>query len=158
MAKNGTPAPAETPEERLSALDVRNSIEDILVRIGTEEIPETVMPAGNKNTSPIAAKYAVAKTIKGWADRNFKDVEAEARTQGILGDEDMYREGLTTVVWQSPAFDITVKRAKGSTTLDKDRLQEELLKRMSQASLLEVMEEASKPRKGATTIDVAFKS
>jgi len=151
------PEPQE--EVRVTAIEARNAMEDIFKRIGTDEFPETILPAGNKNTAAEAREFATAQALKKMADSRFKEAEEKARALGILGSEDEYVEGQTRIVYSTPSFDITAKRNKGSKQLDKDLLQAALAEHgISAAKLLEIMTSASKPRKGATQIEVALKT
>lgn len=140
-----------------SIQEVSQRITDTFQKIGTERMPTTVIPAGNKNTSRIAGLYFVADQLRSLANTRFKECEVEAREAGILGDPKEYVEGKAVTTWSSTDFTIVAKQSKPRNLLDKDRLLAELIKHVGEKKAHDILKAAMKKGKGATTIFTAMK-
>jgi hypothetical protein len=153
-----TPGPAPAPEQPHPDIrEVVKRVTDLFHRIGTEKMPTTVIPAGNKNTSRAASLYFISGMLVQLANARFKACTAEAHEAGILGSDDDYIEGRTVNTWTCPDFSITAKKSAPRNLLDKDLLLENLTEMVGSKKAADVIKRSMKKGKGAVTITTAMK-
>lgn len=114
-------------------------------------------PESSSNTFGAAYELFVASELRSAANKRYDAAKAAANEAGVI-DEDKTIEGSEVATHVNKYFDVTMKRAASSTTLDKTMLKNELAKAGVKASVIEeVIKRSSKPRKGAVTIGFTLK-
>ncbi len=114
-------------------------------------------PESKSNTFGLAYELFVASEIRSAANKRYDQAKAAAADAGIL-DESKCVEGSEISTHVNEYFDVTMKKAASSTTLDKAQLKNELSKAGMKADVIaKVISAASKPRKGAVTVGFALK-
>jgi hypothetical protein len=123
-------------------------------------------PESTSNTFGIAYELFVADALRSAANKRYEEAKIEAAKAGVLGDKvEVVKkevkftlpEGSNLTLYSSEHFDITAKVANGSTMLDATALGNELVKKLGPVEALKIIEAASKPRKGATTVSTSMK-
>lgn len=143
-------------------VDVRaviKAIEDQFKKIGTEKLPSTVLPSGNRNNSPEAHEFYVADALRKLADARYKAAKEAADASGVFGHEKDYIVGDAIITWTTPgaAFMISVRKGKDTEMVDKTLMTDALVKHCGDEKGRKVLAEGMKPRKGPTTIITAMK-
>lgn len=148
--------PASEPGESLSVKDTLDRIEALFNAIGTDQNPDTILPAGNKNNHKEAAEFALAERLKKLAENRFKKAAEAAKEAGVLGDEDNYRNGETVMVWQCPDFSVSVKSGNPSKQIGKEEVKAAADKFLGRKSA-DFMKECFKDRAPTRQIIVSMK-
>lgn len=110
------------------------------------------------NTYPVAHELFVSSALRSMANKRYDMAKEAAKSAGVI-DEDEVSEGNEITTWSSPYFDVTLKQASASTTLDRTMLKNVLMRElnMKEDAAQAIIDKASKPRKGAVTIGFALK-
>lgn len=144
------------PDEGVTIRTVMATVEEGFNAFGTEALPGTVVPCGQRNNTAEAAEYVLAnKLVKLATDRLKKATEA-AEKAGVFGDSSMYVEGDSVMVFSDPNFTISVKMGKPSKLINREAVEEaaaELLGKKAEEFLLRCY----KPRKATSQIIVSMK-
>jgi hypothetical protein len=109
------------------------------------------------NRFGIAYELFCASELRSAANKRYDMAKAVAKDAGIV-DEEKCVEGSEITTYNNKYFDVTMKQASASTTLDRTLLKNNLMK-LGQSETLaqEIINASSKPRKGAVTIGFALK-
>lgn len=114
-------------------------------------------PEHNDNRFRDAYELFVASELRSAANKRYEAAKARAADTGVI-DEEKTVEGSEISTYVSKYFDVTMKKASSSTTLDKTMLANEMAKRgMKDEDVKSIIAAASKPRKGAVTIGFTLK-
>lgn len=144
-------------EEDHNIRAVKERIDALFSAIGTEAMPETVFPSGNRNNSTEAAEYAIADVLLKLAKNRHKSATEKGQAAGIFGDEKDYVANETVIVWQSPSFSINVKKGQPSKMIGKEETEAAILKAVGPKRCAEIMQECMKERAATKQIIVSMK-
>lgn len=140
----------------MEIIRLKAAIQKTLASIGKKN--GSALPESKSNTFPIAYELFVASELRSASNKRYDVAKAAAAKAGII-DEDKTIEGSEISTYDSEYFDVTMKKASASSTLDKvllgNKLQVEF--GMSQGDVDKLIEMSSKPRKGAVTIGFSLK-
>jgi hypothetical protein len=150
------PEHADADAEHPSVRDIKDRVEGLFKSIGTDALPETVFPHGNKNNGIEAAEFVVAEQLKKLAEARYDSAKAEAKAKGCFGDETNYIPGETIEVYRTGSFTFSVQRNKDSNMIDR-KLVEELLREVAPTKWQELLKRCEKPKDGATRFIVALR-
>lgn len=143
-------------EEGISIREVRQRIAEAFAALGTNQLPGTIIPAGQRNNAQEAAEFVVADVLaKLAADRQKKASEA-ADKAGVFGDPAEYVIGDTVMVYSDPNFSINVKMGKPSKMLDRKAVEAAAAKYLGKKSE-EFLAECQKDRAATKQIIVSMK-
>lgn len=132
------------------------SIQKSLAAIGVKN--GSAPPESGSNTFGIAYEFFVADQLRSACTKRYDAAKAAALSAGVLGDEKDYREGDTVTAFDNEHLSISVKKASGSYTLDKTQLRNELSKAgLTEMKINGIMDNASKPKKGAVSFITSIK-
>lgn len=111
------------------------------------------------NNFPIAYELFVANELRSAANKRYDVAKKQADEAGVI-DEAETVEGAEIATFRSKYFDVTMKRASASTTLDKTMLKNVLMRelKLNEDRAQAIIDSASKPRKGAVTIGFTLKA
>lgn len=140
----------------MDSINLKAAIQKALSAIGNKG--PTAPNGDQSNTYPIAHELFVASELRSAVNKRYDVAKARAAEAGVI-DEDKTVEGAEIVAASYELFDVTMKRNAASTTLDRTQLKNVLMKRMNctEALAQAIIDEASKPRKGAVTIGFTLK-
>jgi len=114
-------------------------------------------PESTSNAFGAAYELFVASELRSAANKRYDVAKQQATDVGVI-DEEKLMEGAEIATHQNEYFDVTMKQASSSQTLDRTKLSVTLAKRgWKEHEIVELINEASKPRKGAVTIGFALK-
>jgi hypothetical protein len=114
-------------------------------------------PESSSNTFGAAYELFVASELRSAANKRYDAAKAEAAKVGVI-DEDKTIEGSEIATHVNKYFDVTMKKAASSLSLDKTLLRSALMKQgWTEAKVDALIERSSKPRKGAVTIGFTLK-
>jgi hypothetical protein len=115
-------------------------------------------PESTSNTFGAAYELFVASELRSIANKRYDVAKAQAVEAGVI-DEEKAIEGAEIATHNNELFDVTLKKASSSMTLDKTALKNNLSKLagMSDKEATRIIELSSKPRKGAVTIGFSLK-
>jgi hypothetical protein len=114
-------------------------------------------PEHSDNRFGLAYELFVASELRSAANKRYDAAKAKAADAGVI-DEEKTVEGNEVSTYVSKYFDVTMKKAASSLTLDKTMLKNELSKNgLSEPQIVTIISRASKPRKGAVTIGFTLK-
>jgi hypothetical protein len=109
------------------------------------------------NRFGIAYELFCASELRSAANKRYDMAKAVAKDAGIV-DEEKCVEGSEITTYNNKYFDVTMKQASASTTLDKTMMKNVLQREgYSEQDAQALIDNASKPRKGAVTIGFALK-
>lgn len=145
-------------DEEQSVSAIKSNIEEWVRNIGTSVLPETVMPRPkNRNNGDEASAYIEAEIILKAAEERFKEAKEAADKVGVFGDRAEYKEGETRMVYQTPAYVISVKVGKSSKAINKERVEETLSKYLAKDKVADALDECMKPRSAPVQFISALK-
>jgi hypothetical protein len=150
------PEHADSDNETPSVRDIKDRVEGMFKAIGTDALPETLFPAGNKNNGIEAREFVVAEQLKKLAESRYEDAKANAKAVGCFGDDSKYIPGETIEVYRTANFTFSVQRNKDSNMIDRKQV-EELLREIAPTKWPELMKRCEKPKAGATRFIVALR-
>lgn len=107
----------------VSIREVQARVEDAFFALGTNKLPGTIIPVGQKNNAPEAAEYVMADMLSKLASERLKKAQEAAEKAGVFGDPTDYVTGGTVMVFSDPNFSINVKRGKPSKMLKRDKVE-----------------------------------
>lgn len=140
----------------MKILEIKASIVKTFNNIGKKN--GSAPPESGSNTFPVAFEFFVADNLRSIANKRYDVAKAAALAVGVLGDPETYVEGTITNIYEADLFDIAAKKASGTTMLDKTQLANNLAKKGWKADeIQELVDDSSKPRKGATTYEMILK-
>lgn len=141
----------------MQTIDIKVAVQRSLSAIGKEG--DTAPPESTKNTFPQAYEFFIASQLRSAAIKRYDAAKEAAMKSGVLGTETDYIEGSTITTWKNGLFDIAAKKASSSSTLDRTMLANTLTRKGWKPDQIEALiEDSSKPRKGAVTYEVVLKS
>lgn len=140
----------------LKIIELKAAIQKSFNAIGKKN--GSAPPIASSNTFSEAYELLVASELRSIANKRYDAAKAAAASVGII-DENKTVEGSEITVHETEYFDISMKRAAASTTLDKTMLKNNLMTtfNMDASTADAVIAKASKPRKGAVTIGFSLK-
>lgn len=150
------PEHAEAEPDHPSVRDIKDRVEGLFRSIGTDSLPDTMFPTGNRNNGVQAAEFVVAEQLKKLAEKRYETAKAEAKGAGCFGDEDAYIPGETIEVYRTPNFTFSVQRNNDSNMIDRKQV-EDLLREVAPNKWQELMKRCEKPKAGATRFIVALR-
>jgi hypothetical protein len=110
------------------------------------------------NRFQLAYELFCASELRSAANKRYDRAKEAAKEAGVI-DEGKCVEGSEITTYNNKYFDVTLKQAAASTTLDKTMLKNALMKSgMSEPEAIGIICQASKPRKGAVTIGFSLKA
>ena len=115
-------------------------------------------PKSESNSFGVAYELFVASEIRSAANKRYDAAKDAATIAGVI-DEEKTVEGSEIATSSNEFFDVTMKRAASSLTLDKTLLKNYLMTKagMSEKDATKALVLSSKPRKGAVTIGFTLK-
>lgn len=139
----------------LDMLQRKAAVQKAFTNIGKKN--GSAPPESESNTFSAAYELFVSKELKSAAEKRYDMAKKVAQEQGII-DESKCVEGAEITTYQSEHFDVSLKQSMSSTTLDKTMLSNNLA-RMGWTSMnIEMLiDNSSKPRKGAVNINISLK-
>lgn len=109
------------------------------------------------NRFGIAYELLTSSELRSAANKRYDMAKARAADAGVI-DEEKCIEGSEVSTYVSKYFDVTMKQAASSTTLDKTQMKNVLMREgYKEEDAQALIDAASKPRKGAVTIGFALK-
>ena len=150
------PEHADPDAEQPSVRDIKDRVEGLFRSIGTDALPETLFPPGNRNNGPQAAEFVVAEQLKKLAEKRYEIAKAEADAAGCFGDKDKYVSGETIEVYRTGSFTFSVQKNQDSKMIDRKAV-EEVMRDYFPNKWKEIMERVEKPKAGATRFIVALR-
>jgi hypothetical protein len=151
------PEHADAPDGELSAKSAKDAVDAILNALGTDKFPETVIPVPrNKNNGEAATCFILWDHVAKAAEKKKKAAKETAEAQGVFGDPSAYVPGETTLVYQAPAFSISIKKGDDTSMVDRE-LTTAVLKELAPNKWPELLERCKKPRAGPTQPIVSLK-
>lgn len=150
------PEHAESDPEHPSVRDIKDRVEGLFKSIGTEALPDTVFPPGQKNNGVEAAEFVVAEQLKKLAEKRYDTAKANGIAVGCFGDKDKYVAGETVEVYRTPNYTFSVQKNNDSNMISREAV-EELLREMAPTKWQELLKRCEKPKAGATRFIVALR-
>jgi hypothetical protein len=112
-----------TPTPDVSIREVLARIEDVFTSLGSDKLPGTIIPAGQRNNAKEAAEYVLADKLKKLAEARHKKASEAAEKAGVFGDKADYVLGDTVMVFSDPNFSINVKMGNPSLMLKREKVE-----------------------------------
>lgn len=139
----------------MEMIDKKVAIQKQLSKIGKAN--GSAPPESNLNNFGVAYELFVSNELRSAAAKRYDAAKAAAFDAGIV-DESEIVEGAEIATWKSKYFDVTMKQAAGSSTLDRTLLWNNLMKLgFDEKNAQDLIARSSKPRKGAVTIGYTLK-
>ena len=139
----------------MKIIHLKAAIQKSLSNIGKKN--GSAPPESSSNSFGVAYELFVSNELRSAANKRYDVAKEAAKDAGII-DEERLIEGSEVSTHSNEYFDVTMKQSAASSTLDKTKLQSELMKfGLLEAEVLRIFAAASKPRKGAVTIGFALK-
>lgn len=114
-------------------------------------------PEHSDNRFGLAYELFCASELRSAANKRYDAAKERAKEAGVV-DESKCIEGSEITTYNNKYFDVTMKQASASTTLDKTMMKNVLQREgYSEEKAQFLIDNASKPRKGAVTIGFALK-
>lgn len=115
----------------------------------------TAPSAFTDNRSSIADELYVSYMLYSLADKRREAAKADAIAAGIVGEFDQLRVG-SHLTFNADGYAITVRRNQDSEMLDKTLLRAALVSRFGVEVAEDIIQSATKPRRGQTSIQVSL--
>jgi hypothetical protein len=147
---------AVTVPDEVNIREVRTRIEDVFKALGTDDLPGTLIPFGQRNNSREAAEYVISDLLEKLATTRKKAASEAAEKAGVFGDPTTYVEGDTVMVFSDPNFSINVKMGRPSKMLGREEVELAASKYLGKKAD-EFLEECQKPRAATKQIIVSMK-
>lgn len=140
----------------MDSINLKAAIQKSFSNIGKSN--GTKPKESQSNSYPIAHELFVASELRSAANKRYDMAKANAFASGIL-DEGKVVEGAEVCVYEGELFDVTMKQASSSSTLDRTQLRNTLMRdlNLDDKAVDTIIAKASKPRKGAVTIGFSLK-
>jgi hypothetical protein len=114
-------------------------------------------PESAKNTFGVAYELLVSKDLASMAEKRYEAAKKAAEDAGVI-DKSKVVVGEEVRVYESEYFDIALKKNNDSQMLDRTTLKNFLMKQgASDAEAEKIIAGGSKPRAGATNINISLK-
>lgn len=140
-------------EDNSNIREVMATIEEAFNSLGTEKLPGTVIPTGQKNNAKEAAEAVIAdRLVKLATDRHKKAMEA-AEKAGVFGEPSSYIIGDTVMVFSDPNFSINVKMGRPSEMVGRKEVEAAAAEYLGKKAS-EFLDRCKKPR--AATKQIIF--
>lgn len=138
------------------SIELKAAIQKSLSRIGKSN--GSAPPESSSNTFGPAYELFVASEIRSAANKRYEKAKEAAFAAGVI-DEEACVEGAEIATHNNEYFDVTMKKASASSTLDKTMLRNHLMKEfnLDDKTADQVIAKSSKPKKGAVTIGFTLK-
>jgi hypothetical protein len=140
----------------VSIREIRSRIEEAFNALGTESLPGTIIPAGQKNNAPEAAAFVIADMLSKLATDRLKKASEAAEKAGVFGSSDDYVIGDTVMVFSDPNFSINVKMGKPGEMLGREQVEAAALEYLGKKAS-EFLTACKKPRAPTKQIIVSIK-
>jgi hypothetical protein len=140
----------------VSIREVRARVEEAFFALGTEALPGTLIPVGQRNNAPQAAEFVIADMLAKLAASRLKSASEAAEKAGVFGDPSEYVIGDTVMVYSDPNFSINVKRGKPSKMLKRELVEQAAAKHLGKKAS-EFLDECQGERAATTQIIVSIK-
>jgi hypothetical protein len=147
---------AVTVPNEVNIREVRTRIEDVFAALGTEALPGTVIPFGQRNNSKEAADFVIADLLEKLASKRKKLAHELAEKAGVFGEPSEYVEGDTVMVFSDPNFSINVKMGTPGKMLGREEVEAAAVKYLGKKAP-EFLDECMKPRAATKQIIVSMK-
>jgi hypothetical protein len=147
---------AVTVPNEVNIREVRTRIEDVFAALGTEALPGTVIPFGQRNNAKEAADYVIAELLEKLATKRKKLAAELAEKAGVFGDPASYVEGDTVMVFSDPNFSINVKMGTPGTMIGREEVEAAANKYLGKKAS-EFLDECMKPRAATKQVIVSMK-
>jgi hypothetical protein len=131
-------------------------VEEAFFAMGTDKLPGTIIPVGQKNNAAEAAEFVIADRLAKLAATRLKNASEAAEKAGVFGDKSEYVEGETVMVFSDPNFTISMKMGRPSKTINREKVEEAAAEFLPKRSG-EFLERCFKDRAATKTIIVSMK-
>jgi len=140
----------------MKIIHLKAAIQKQLSNIGKKN--GSAPPDSTSNAFGAAYELFVASEIRSAANKRYDVAKVLATDVGVL-DDSKVMEGAEIAVHSNEYFDVTMKQASASSTIDKTKLKSTLMVELNldDKKAEAIIAKASKPRKGAVTIGFALK-
>jgi hypothetical protein len=135
-------------------IQCKAAIQKTLSKIGKTN--GTAPPPSRRNIFPALYEFFVADTLRSAINKRYDAAKASIIEQQQLALDD-FPESTQSIEASTEHLDLLVKKAAGSSTIDKTALRNELSKRFGTNVADEIIEKSSKPKRGAVTISAVMK-
>jgi len=133
-------------------LEIEKKVNRLFSNIGRTN--GTACDQTEDNREPLAYELFIADKLRKMAERRYEAAKADAMAAGLMGELDTFEPGAYTT-FVGAQLTVAVRRNNPSQSVDKHLIIKALEKRkVDPLEVLEIMEEGSKERKGATTVSV----
>jgi len=168
MAKRATrrPSPTQPEPESIAAeiiapteANIRTvlaRVEEAFTALGTEQLPGTIIPVGQRNNASEAGEFVLAERLSKLAAERLKKATEAAEKAGVFGDKTEYVNGETILVFSDPNFSINVKMGKPSRMINREQVEDAAHTFLGKKAS-EFLDQCFKPRAATKTIIVAMK-
>jgi hypothetical protein len=133
---------------------VNRKFSDIGRSNGTAPLMPAQFDDPRDNRGGVVHELFIANHLRKLADKRWEAAKNEALSCGVLGNYDKLGVG-SHVTYNGHNFVVSVKRNAASSTIDKKMLTDVLVDKFGEAVAQEVLKAATKPRAGATVIEVS---
>lgn len=147
---------AVTVPEEVNIREVRTHIEDVFTGIGTDSLPGTLIPFGQRNNSKEAADFVMADLLEKLATERLKAAKEAAEKAGVFGNPDDYVLGDTVMVFSDPNFSINIKMGRPSRMIGREEVEAAAVKHLGKKAD-EFLDECKKDRAATKQIIVSMK-
>jgi len=140
----------------MQIIHLKAAIQKALSNIGKKN--GSAPPESTNNAFGVAYELFVASELRSAANKRYDVAKEMAKEAGVINEEYLI-EGAEIATHQNEYFDVTMKQASSSSTVDKTKLKSQLMLQfnLDEKSAQAVIDKASKPRKGAVTIGFTLK-
>ena len=140
----------------MKSIELKVAIQKALSNIGKKN--GTAPLPSSSNSYATAHELFVASELRSAANKRYEKAKEAAASSGVI-DETECVSGATITTHTNDYFDVQMKKASDSTTLDKTQLSNNLKKmhNLTDTQVEKLIAASSKPRKGAVTIEFALK-
>lgn len=136
--------------------EVRARIEEAFNGLGTDKLPGTILPVGQKNNATEAAEFVIADMLSKLASTRLKAAAEAAEKAGVFGDPETYVQGDTVMVFSDPNFSINIKMGKSSKMMGREEVEAAASEFLGKKAS-EFLERCMKPRAATKQIIVSMK-
>lgn len=147
---------AVTPSPDTSIRDIRTRIEDVFNGLGTDALPGTIIPAGNRNNSREAAEFVISDILVKLATTRSKNAKEAAEKAGVFGNPEEYVAGETVMVFSDPNFSINIKKGRPSKMIKRELVEAAAVEYLGRKAP-EFLEKCEGERAATTQIIVSMK-
>jgi hypothetical protein len=142
------------PHTGSEIIQCKAAIQKTLSKIGKSN--GTAPPSSRRNIFPALYEFFVADTLRSAINKRYDAAKAAIIDQQGL-NLDAFPESSQAIEASTEHLDLLIKKAAGSSTIDRTMLKNELTKRYGADTAEAIIEASSKPKKGAVTISAVMK-